>query len=139
MKKSMRILLILAVICTALGFTQKQKNIKPSYCGPHLTLNNYGSVSIRDIYMINLSTGYDITLSNVATGTSTYVTQWSQQSTISVKLLLNAPQNGSIKIYRNGILIDCHPTSSSGSLRYDFDIECYDCDYYTIEVVTSPC
>lgn len=138
MKKAFKILLSLTVII-ALGFTQKQKKAETSFCGPHLTLNNYGSVSIKSIYMENFSAGYDITLNNVATGTSTYVAQWSHLSIIGVKLLLDAPQNGSIKIYRNGVLIDCHPTSASGSLRYDFDIECYDCDYYTIEVVTSSC
>ncbi len=138
MRKLFKILLGLTIIISS-GFTQRQKSMEPSFCGPHLTLNNYGSVSIKSIYMENFSAGYDITLNNVAAGTSTYVTQWSHSSIIGVKLLLNAPQNGSIKIYRDGVLIDCHPTSASGSLRYDFDIECYDCNYYTIEVVTSPC
>ena len=131
-------LLLLAVTVLSLGFTSGNAKTKAAYCGPHLTVNNYGSTIIRSVVAYNYNAGYDVTADDLATGTSTYLIQWSHLSIIDVKVLLDTPQNGSIKVYRNGILVECIPTNST-DYRYDFTISCFDCDYYTVEVSTFSC
>ena len=76
---------------------------------------------------------YDIA-PNLITSTTTF-----SLSLITVKLLLETPQQGSIKTYNGSTLIECIPSSSSNESRYDFSLpgDCF--TFYQISVKTDPC
>ena len=114
-------MLFIAIIGVFSSFTQKSKEHAPTFCGPQFQVGNWGKVYIESVHLYN-AYGDDERIYDIAPNLITSTTTFSLSLT-TVKLLLETPQQGSIKTYNGRTLKEYIPSSSSNESRYDFHFQ----------------
>ena len=144
-------LAVVSVLCSFAvtpGTTQSASQLKRGLskttaaplCSQWLQFCNNGSVSV--FHAIITKYPVDLTITNLTSGNcdgaGPSLWGWGTEAVFDFKVSLDAPQNGSIKVYESGVLVYCEPTDMSTSV-YRFQVDITGCHPYTVEVTTVPC
>lgn len=133
--------LLFSLLFVFTSFGVEKENSKP-YCGPWFDVQNWSlGTTIKTIRLMDMSgTIYFNSSFNLGPGQDYYIGQVSALPDITLRITLDDPADGSIKIIRPGIgTIYCIPTYEGQEMyQYEF-YNSYGCAEFYIELSDSPC